>query len=186
MNDPHDTGDPGDPSLTAGDGTTEGQEPDLAIIAGAVLATEILKQRIAGSDGAAKAGRHVRFGAAQADRTVRSAGQLRGLMGQVASTNAQVADLRAEVAEAKADGERRLEAVQRPLSQLVDVHQGRQNAGQRSTGGLRPHCSALTAAGVQALATINSKSKTPVVEAIMKHAPHFEPSETADVEELED
>ena len=107
-------------------------------------------------------------------------------MGQVASTNAQVADLRAEVAEAKAGGERRLEEVQRPLSQLVDVHQGRQNAGQRSTGGLRPHCSALTAAGVQALATINSKSKTPVVEAIMKHAPHFEPSETADVEELED
>ena len=102
------------------------------------------------------------------------------------STNSQVAELRAEVAQAKAEGDRRVEEVQRPLSQLVDVHQSRQNAGQRSTGGLRPHCSTLTAACAQALAAINSKSKTSVVEAIMKHAPHFEPTEAADVEELED
>ena len=64
-----------------------------------------------------------------ADRTVRRAGQLRELMGQMVSTNSQVAELRAEVAQAKAEGDRRVEEVQRPLSQLVDVHQSRQNAG---------------------------------------------------------
>ena len=103
---PHD---PGDPRSTTGDDPATGEQaetPDLAVIAGEVLATGLQKQRVAGSDGAAKAGHRDRFGAAQAGRTVRRAGQLRELMGQMVSTTSQVAELRAEVAQAKAEGDR--------------------------------------------------------------------------------